>query len=191
MIKPTPTDLRRGMARYGKGDRPWPDRTVDWFVASELGELFPLKYTYALATNQRPATFTTNQAKGAMRNLGLAYVSLKAQPQNSAAFEKAVSASLKDNIGRRQRLATASRVPTKYAVAQFVFRRNPDVVAEALVRARGCCESCKRPAPFYRVTDGAPFLEVHHKVTLADGGEDSVENAVALCPNCHRQSHHG
>jgi 5-methylcytosine-specific restriction enzyme A len=26
---------------------------------------------------------------------------------------------------------------------------------------------------------------------LADDGPDIVENAVALCPNCHRRLHHG
>ena len=25
---------------------------------------------------------------------------------------------------------------------------------------------------------------------LADGGPDTVENAVALCPNCHRRLHY-
>ncbi|MEE7094460.1 HNH endonuclease, partial [Escherichia coli O10] len=39
--------------------------------------------------------------------------------------------------------------------------------------------------------DGTPFLEVHHIEWLSKGGEDSVENAIALCPNCHRQAHYG
>jgi 5-methylcytosine-specific restriction protein A len=26
---------------------------------------------------------------------------------------------------------------------------------------------------------------------LSDGGRDTVDNAVALCPNCHRECHHG
>ncbi|HXU34436.1 MAG TPA: HNH endonuclease [Thermoanaerobaculia bacterium] len=34
-------------------------------------------------------------------------------------------------------------------------------------------------------------MEVHHRIRLAYGGEDTVENAVALCPNCHREAHHG
>ncbi|MGB4922720.1 MAG: HNH endonuclease signature motif containing protein, partial [Candidatus Nitrotoga sp.] len=36
-----------------------------------------------------------------------------------------------------------------------------------------------------------PYLEVHHKMQLAKGGEDTVENALGLCPNCHRYSHFG
>ena len=26
---------------------------------------------------------------------------------------------------------------------------------------------------------------------LADGGADTVENAIAVCPNCHRELHYG
>ncbi|MEY0334745.1 HNH endonuclease [Providencia rettgeri] len=32
---------------------------------------------------------------------------------------------------------------------------------------------------------------MHHVEWLANGGEDSVENAIALCPNCHREAHYG
>jgi 5-methylcytosine-specific restriction protein A len=32
---------------------------------------------------------------------------------------------------------------------------------------------------------------VHHRVRLADGGDDTTDNAVALCPNCHRKAHYG
>ncbi|MFV3370974.1 HNH endonuclease [Pseudomonas sp. NY15435] len=40
-------------------------------------------------------------------------------------------------------------------------------------------------------TDGKPYPEVRHVVRLADGGEDTVENAIAICPNCHRLRHFG
>ena len=40
-------------------------------------------------------------------------------------------------------------------------------------------------------SDGLPFLEVHHLRQLADRGSDTVSNAVALCPNCHREAHYG
>lgn len=57
-------------------------------------------------------------------------------------------------------------------------------------QATGNCECCNQPAPF-NGADGSPFLEVHHVRHLADGGSDTVENAVALCPNCHRELHYG
>ncbi|HVG57635.1 MAG TPA: HNH endonuclease [Hyalangium sp.] len=37
---------------------------------------------------------------------------------------------------------------------------------------------------------GSPYLEVHHKKFLARGGVDTVKNARALCPNCHRKVHY-
>lgn len=48
---------------------------------------------------------------------------------------------------------------------------------------------CNSEAPFIRRTNGSPYLEVHHKTPLAEDGEDTVENAIALCPNCHRELH--
>lgn len=67
-------------------------------------------------------------------------------------------------------------------------QRNHYVVEMDKRRANGVCQLCKNPAPFARV-DGTPFLEVHHIIALSDGGEDSLENTVALCPNCHRKVH--
>lgn len=107
-------------------------------------------------------------------------------------FEAQVSASLRDTpAARMQRLARAQRIPTRVAVASFVFARNADVVAEVLARAAGVCDACEQPAPFMRRADKTPNLEVHHRVPLAMDGEDTIENAVALCPNCHRKAHHG
>jgi hypothetical protein len=46
----------------------------------------------------------------------------------------------------------------------------------------------KNRSPF-NLANGQPYLEVHHVKPLAEGGPDLVENAVALCPNCHRRCH--
>ncbi|MFD0619679.1 HNH endonuclease [Paenibacillus sp. GCM10027629] len=93
---------------------------------------------------------------------------------------------------RRQRLENRTTlIPETYETTTRIFKRNSDVIAEVLVRANGICEKCKSPAPFIRASNGTPFLEVHHKKRLADGGEDTVDNAVAVCPNCHRELHYG
>jgi 5-methylcytosine-specific restriction protein A len=107
-------------------------------------------------------------------------------------LEKGVARSLNDNPeARRLRLEAAPRIPPSVQVISKAYRRNPDVIAEVLWRAAGDCEKCLSPAPFMRAANGSPFLEVHHKKMLAEGGEDSVENAIALCPNCHRRFHFG
>jgi 5-methylcytosine-specific restriction protein A len=92
---------------------------------------------------------------------------------------------------RQERLSTASKFPEKVSIVSTSFRRNSDVVAEVLARANGHCEECKSSAPFLRATDNTPFLEIHHKVMLSAGGEDTIENAQAVCPNCHRRLHFG
>ena len=107
-------------------------------------------------------------------------------------FADQVERSLRDTQAERlARLAHANKSPATTVVQTRVFLRNPDVVAASLTRASGACERCRRDAPFRRAKDGTPYLEVHHKVHLAQGGEDTFENAIALCPNCHRESHHG
>ncbi|WP_322024529.1 HNH endonuclease signature motif containing protein [Burkholderia sp. BCC1977] len=107
-------------------------------------------------------------------------------------FEEAVERSRADTpTARRHRLMTAQKMPRKVQVVTEVYVRNPDVVADVLERARGACERCTKPAPFIRRRGQIPYLEVHHRKRLADGGEDTVENAIALCPNCHRELHFG
>lgn len=111
--------------------------------------------------------------------------------QVKSEFEEAVEAAAKlPSSTREQILATESKTPVLTEVTTRVYKRSPYVVAEVLLRAKGKCQSCKRDAPFLK-EDGTPFLEVHHIEWLSKGGEDSVENAIALCPNCHRQAHYG
>jgi hypothetical protein len=101
-------------------------------------------------------------------------------------------ASNESHENRKARLEKAPRLPARKLVQVEKYDRNPDVVAEALYQAQaggGKCGNCDGEAPFKR-RDGTPYLEVHHKIPLASGGEDTVENAIALCPNCHRKLHY-
>ena len=108
------------------------------------------------------------------------------------AFAEQVKNSASDtSLARTKRLQSANRLPQRMPVLTYEFVRNPDVVAEVLYQAKGVCAKCKCNAPFKKRIDGSPYLEVHHRVPLAEGGEDTVKNAVALCPNCHREFHYG
>lgn len=104
-----------------------------------------------------------------------------------------VQKAIKDGKNKRNmRLENRTSIyPDSYEVTTKVFKRNADVIAEVLIRANGICEKCGKKAPFNRVSDGTPYLEVHHIKRLADGGEDTVENTMAVCPNCHRELHFG
>lgn len=67
------------------------------------------------------------------------------------------------------------------------YERNLAIREYALRLANGVCQLCNRKAPFkYKET---PFLEVHHIEYLSEGGEDTIENTIAVCPNCHRRLH--
>jgi hypothetical protein len=110
----------------------------------------------------------------------------------NAKFAQAVAdATALSSSERAIRLAEAQRFPKRTEVIAYIFERNPNVVAEVLSMAKGRCQRCHQPAPFNRRSDGSPYLEVHHRVPLAMGGEDTVDNAIALCPNCHRHAHYG
>lgn len=92
---------------------------------------------------------------------------------------------------RRAKLQCKAALPGRLDVKTCAFVRNADVIVEVLERAQGRCEACHQLAPFTRAKDGTPYLEVHHCIPLSLGGEDTVENATALCPNCHRFRHYG
>ncbi|MTT53236.1 HNH endonuclease [Alcanivorax sp. VBW004] len=186
------SDIERGISRYEAGERPWRQtlNRVDWFILYN-SKLYPLKYTYALAANVPPVEFTTDQMKSAMRNLQLSFISLKGQPEQSIEFERSIEESTNNPLARKERLRNANVKPEIIFTYSQSFKRNPDVVAEVLERADGKCECCKKAAPFNKAKDNKPYLEIHHKIFLANDGEDSVENSEALCPNCHRQKHYG
>ena len=117
-------------------------------------------------------------------------VSLAPDAQHN--FEVLVAASRNlSSSERRKLLAVAGKKPTQISVITTIFQRNPHVVAEVLHRAKGVCEECNEPAPFKGARTGNPYLEVHHRTRLADDGDDTVDNAIALCPNCHRKAHYG
>lgn len=87
--------------------------------------------------------------------------------------------------------ANAPKMPNIVATNVLTFVRSKAVAAARLAHANGICEECAHPAPFLRRGGGEPYLEIHHRVRLADGGPDTFENTIALCPNCHRKAHFG
>ena len=107
-------------------------------------------------------------------------------------LEKQIIKSKNDNSStRKDRLTQASKIPEQIQITSVGFKRNTDVINEVLLRANGVCEKCNNNAPFIRKKGNTPYLEVHHKIMLSKDGEDTVENATALCLNCHRESHFG
>lgn len=86
------------------------------------------------------------------------------------------------------RASAARKLPTKRAVTSTKIVRD-QAGAEYVKRiAKGPCDLCRDAAPF-KDKFGHPYLECHHVIRLADDGEDSVKNAIALCANCDRKMH--
>ena len=69
-----------------------------------------------------------------------------------------------------------------------LYEKNVFVAELARRKANGICQLCDQPAPFSD-RHGRPYLETHHITWIAAGGEDTIENTVALCPNCHTKMH--
>jgi 5-methylcytosine-specific restriction protein A len=98
---------------------------------------------------------------------------------------------VREEAKRKQKVEPPGNQKPSVTTAEVTqYKRDPAVKAWILECAKGVCECCLKPAPFLGV-DEEPFLEVHHVIQLADLGPDTICNAVALCPNCHRQIHYG
>ena len=88
------------------------------------------------------------------------------------------------------RVPSGQAAPARVEKSTEQFVRDAAVVAYVLREAGGNCECCMQPAPFTK-PNGLPYIEVHHVKRLASGGTDRISNAVGVCPNCHRELHHG
>jgi 5-methylcytosine-specific restriction enzyme A len=87
----------------------------------------------------------------------------------------------------KRRAKKAASTPAKRLTCAEQFIRNPYVAMYVKKATRGYCDLCQGEAPFRK--DGEPFLHCHHVLWLARGRPDIVQNAVALCPNCHERMH--
>jgi predicted HNH restriction endonuclease len=81
--------------------------------------------------------------------------------------------------------------PRRLVATSSTFERDARVRAKAIIRANHRCEVPGCTWTGFHKPDRMPFIEVHHIQPLAEGGEDTPENAVAVCPGHHRELHHG
>lgn len=114
---------------------------------------------------------------------------LKSIPQiaGDADFELNIIDALKGDLSH----VIGKKSPPQIEVRTFQYLRDVKVVAYALKQSKGRCGDCGDRAPFKSSKTGLPYLEVHHIKMLKNGGSDTVDNVIALCPNCHRKRHFG
>lgn len=161
--------------------------------------LEPLKYTYAGKVELVGSPYQEDQIddEGKTRTVWMFPVKLMtggAKPSLTGEQARAIEAA-QARIARRlptselrTRASKAKKQPHRRTAKAFVYVRDA-VVAEYTKRlADGSCDLCDQRAPF-RNKSKEHYLECHHIVWLARGGEDTIGNTVALCPNCHRKMH--
>lgn len=61
---------------------------------------------------------------------------------------------------------------------------DPAIRKAVMARDNNTCQCCKRGGPDY-----VDILDLHHIIEVHYGGNDSVENGLSICLNCHKQVH--
>lgn len=190
--------ILKAFKEYKAGIRPsnFGSARYAFVLNNEDQELYPVKIIWALANEyDSTASFNTREAAKELEKYG--FISIDSNtgliyPASKDNLDEKVKNALNEKPEiRAQKLAHNKTKPNKRTVEILQFERNPYVIAEVLIRANGICEECKNKAPFIRKSDNTPYLEVHHIIPLSENGDDTVENCIALCPNCHRKAHFG
>ena len=126
---------------------------------------------------------------GKMRNVWMFPVKLIDDYQSTEKRileEKEVSKYSDEELARRTVVKNVGK--KTYKSDSTVYYRDPYLKEMVKRIAKGRCQLCGNEAPFVD-KNNEPYLEEHHVKQLSDGGEDKMENVVAICPNCHRKMH--
>ncbi len=67
-----------------------------------------------------------------------------------------------------------------------IYDEDPYISQYAKNLAKGICSLCHEKAPFID-KNNQPYLIAHRIEPLSQGGPDTIENTVAVCPNCHER----
>ncbi|WP_405173601.1 PIN domain-containing protein [Paenibacillus sp. FSL H8-0260] len=70
-----------------------------------------------------------------------------------------------------------SQQPEKYVNIGKIRNRSMLLRSQALKKANGQCQMCGIEYE---------YLEISHVMPISRGGEDTIDNVIVLCPNCHR-----
>lgn len=132
---------------------------------------------------------------GALRNVWMFPVQVNAESLYpvSLARLRALQTAKERSIAKRsisdlkKAAKRASATASKRQAISECFVRNPYVAEYVKKAANGQCDLCEQAAPFLKLN--VPFFHCHHVVWLSRGGPDIIQNAVALCPNCHERMH--
>lgn len=169
-------------------------------VSVFLFEVFrPARYKYLGPVTLIDAPYQEEQldANSAIRKVWVFPVKCQEVDVSSTISVVEIEERLARRVSRFERLPddkladiarTRQGKPSKRNTSGQIYERSIAVAEYAKRRANGQCQLCGMSAPF-KGKNGKPYLEVHHIVWLSQNGDDTIENVVALCPNCHRKVH--
>lgn len=153
----------------------------------------PREHTFLGEANlvSQPYQVELDDGKGNMRKvykfpIRLLDESLQTKVLKLSDFEK------KDPKKNAERISDLNkkRKINKSSIQETVitYDRNPTIANYVKEIAEGRCQLCEKEAPF-NDNDGRPFLHAHHIEYLSNGGLDTIDNCIAVCPNCHARIH--
>jgi len=114
------------------------------------------------------------------------------KPESTPSTEQSSEKDLDELREKAQKESTENATGSTTSRTQTTqqYHRSQAVREYVMGRADGVCEGCGETAPFTSKT-GDPYLHAHHIHELSDGGSDTPDTVIALCPNCHYRVHHG
>lgn len=115
-------------------------------------------------------------------------------PPAQVAFEteeKRLSEKSVEELLAAYRKRPKNLTPLRRSQTVAAYDRDPMVVALRKKLSGSRCEVDGCTSLTFENDAGEQFVEVHHLIPLAQGGEDVMENTVAVCPTHHRYLHVG
>lgn len=100
---------------------------------------------------------------------------------NTDDFNNIDNASLDDMVAEGKKMEGFEPHKQDYKDREII---DPAIRKSVMARDNNTCQCCERGGEDY-----VDILDLHHIVEVYLGGEDSVENSITLCLNCHKQVH--
>ena len=177
-----PTDPRLGMSASSRIDQIVWSEFYD--LASQEIDAEALQSEFARLWGEDSLGEPADQADAIMENLEREVTKLSDQ-------------SLEELLLRYRGKTTGSSEARRNAKPQSkssstrVYDRDPLIVAIMKKWADYHCEISGCQHPQFMDRQGRLYCEVHHIIPLADGGDDTLDNVVCLCPAHHAEVHIG
>ncbi|EIJ42124.1 putative restriction endonuclease [Beggiatoa alba B18LD] len=107
-----------------------------------------------------------------------------------AIYEQINIGFLEEGIPTTRQITTTDEPTQQITTTITTFRRNNKINVYVKRKAGYKCQMPNCDYEGFDMPSGKKYIEVHHLVPLAEGGTDSLENTVAVCPTCHRKLHY-